>query len=174
MWMTRHSARWKARALKSQRGRCREGLALSSLRLLLLFLLRWMLRCRILAGRFWQQSRGGHMKSILKAILAAALLSVLPLALAQDVATDTKKAAKDTGHATDKAAKATGHATKVAAKDTAKGTEKAADKTGHATKVAAKDTAKGTEKAADKTGHARSEEHQSELQSLRHLVCRLL
>ncbi|MGB8760074.1 MAG: hypothetical protein WCD01_04215, partial [Candidatus Sulfotelmatobacter sp.] len=68
------------------------------------------------------------MKFCVKAILAAMLLSAVPLLLAQDAATDVKKGAETTGHDT-----------KVAAKDTAKGTEKAADKTGHATKVAAKD-----------------------------------
>ena len=68
------------------------------------------------------------MKITLNLVLATALLAAVPAALAQDVATDTKKAADKTGHAT-----------KVAAKDTAKGTEKAADKTGHETKVVAKD-----------------------------------
>ena len=104
------------------------------------------------------------MKFRFKAILAALLFSAVPIALAQDAATDVKKGAETTGHetkvvakdtakGTEKVADKTGHATKVVAKDTAKGTEKAADKTGHETKVVAKDTAKGTEKAADKTGH---------------------
>ena len=72
------------------------------------------------------------MKFRLKVILAAALFSAVPLALAQDAATDVKKGADDTGSATKKVATKTAH-----------GTEKAADKTGHATKVAAKNTAKG-------------------------------
>jgi hypothetical protein len=103
------------------------------------------------------------MKFRLKAILAAMLFSAVPIALAQDAATDVKKGAEATGHetkvvakdtakGTEKAADKTGHATKVVAKDTAKGTEKVADKTGHETKVVAKDTAKGTEKVAKKTG----------------------
>ena len=71
------------------------------------------------------------MKSIMRLVLVG--LFCTAVALSQDVATDTTKAAKDTGKATDTAAKATGHATKVAAKDTAKGTEKAADKTADAT-----------------------------------------
>jgi Ni/Co efflux regulator RcnB len=76
-----------------------------------------------------------------KAILAAVLFSAVPLALAQDAATDVKKGADDTGHATKKVVKTAG-----------KDTEKAADKTGHETKVVAKDTGKGTEKVAKKTG----------------------
>ena len=105
------------------------------------------------------------MKISLEQAFAVALFSS-SLMYAQ-VATDTKKAAEDTGHATKVAAQDTGHATKVAAQDTAKGTEKAADKTadatttaakktGHVTKVAAQDTAHGTEKAADKTADATS------------------
>jgi hypothetical protein len=105
------------------------------------------------------------MKIRFKATLAAVLFSAVPIALAQDAATDVKKGADATGHetkvvakdtakGTEKAADKTGHATKVAAKDTAKGTEKVADKTGHETKVVAKDTAKGTEKVAKKTGSA--------------------
>jgi hypothetical protein len=103
------------------------------------------------------------MKFCFKTALAAVLFSAVPIALAQDAATDVKKGADATGHETkvaakdtakgsEKAADKTGHKTKVAAKDTAKGTEKVADKTGHETKVVAKDTAKGTEKAATKTG----------------------
>ena len=83
------------------------------------------------------------MKFSFKTTLAAVLFSAVPIALAQDAATDVKKGAD-----------ATGHETKVVAKDTAKGTEKVADKTGHETKVVAKDTAKGTEKVAKKTGSA--------------------
>jgi hypothetical protein len=40
------------------------------------------------------------MKFSWKAFLAAVLLSAVPVALAQDVATDTKKAADKTGHET--------------------------------------------------------------------------
>jgi hypothetical protein len=105
------------------------------------------------------------MKFYFKTTLAAVLFSAVPIALAQDAATDVKKGADATGHetrvvakdtakGTEKAADKTGHATKVAAKDTAKGTETVADKTGHETKVVAKDTAKGTEKVAKKTGSA--------------------
>src|ERR1700723_2608187 len=83
------------------------------------------------------------MKLKLRTVVAGVLFSAVPLALAQDVATDVKKGAEKTGHET-----------KVVAKDTAKGTEKVADKTGHETKIVAKDTAKGTEKVAEKTGHA--------------------
>ena len=72
--------------------------------------------------------------------LAIALLACSAFVYAQ-VATDTKDAAKDTGHATKVAAKDTAHATKVAAKDTAKGTDKAADK-----------TAKGTDDVAHRHG----------------------
>lgn len=108
-------------------------------------------------------SQENIMKFCLKLILSSVLFGAVPIALAQDAATDVKKGAEATGHetkvvakdtakGTEKAADKTGHATKVAAKDTAKGTEKAADKTGHETKVVAKDTAKGTEKVAKKTG----------------------
>jgi hypothetical protein len=105
------------------------------------------------------------MKFRLKVIFAGVLFSAVPIALAQDAATDVKKGADATGHetkvvakdtakGTEKVADKTGHETKVVAKDTAKGTEKVADKTGHETKVVAKDTAKGTEKVAEKTGSA--------------------
>src|SRR5208282_2461716 len=85
-------------------------------------------------------SQQDTMKFRMQAILAAMLLSAVPIALAQDAATDVKKGAEDTGHAT-----------KVAAKDTAKGTEKAADKTGAATEKAAKATGHATKVAAKDT-----------------------
>jgi hypothetical protein len=94
-------------------------------------------------------SEEGTMKFRLSVILSALLFSAVPIAMAQDAATDVKKGAE-----------ATGHETKVVAKDTAKATEKVADKTGHETKVVAKDTAKGAEKTgsavkkgAEDTGH---------------------
>jgi hypothetical protein len=90
--------------------------------------------------------------------------------------TDTKNAAKDTGHAastgtekayhktangTETAADKTAAGTKMAYHKTANGTKTATDKTvngtktvgkdvGHGTKVAAQDTAKGTKKVGDK------------------------
>ncbi len=108
-------------------------------------------------------SQEGFMKFCLKVILAAVLLSAVPIALGQDAATDVKKGAEKTGHetkvvakdtakGTEKGAKATGHETKKVAKTVGKDTEKGAEKTGHETKVVAKDTAKGTEKVAKKTG----------------------
>src|SRR5271166_415346 len=77
----------------------------------------------------------GTMKFRLEVILAGLLLSAVPIALAQDAATDVKKGAEKTGHET-----------KVVAKDTAKGTEKGAKATGHATKKVAKVVGKDTEK----------------------------
>ena len=85
------------------------------------------------------------MKFRFKTTLAAVLFSAVPIALAQDAATDVKKGAD-----------ATGHETKVVAKDTAKGTEKVAKKTGSAVKTGAKDTGHemkkiaGADKPADK------------------------
>jgi hypothetical protein len=61
---------------------------------------------------------------------------------AQDVASDTSKAAKDSGHATAKAAQATEH-----------GTEKAVEKTSSATGHAVKKTAHGVKKGVTSTGH---------------------
>ncbi len=121
--------------------------------------------------------------SIVLTSVFAAFLST-SLALAQDGAkqdmkaagTETKNAAKDTGHAvstgTSKAYNKTASGTKTAADKTAagtstayhksvNGTKTAADKTadgtkavgkdiGHGTKVAAKDTAHGTAKVGDK------------------------
>jgi hypothetical protein len=98
-------------------------------------------RCSILDIEFQTASLEVVMKLNLRTLAAGLLFSAVPLALAQDAATDVKKGADKTGHET-----------KVAAKDTAKGTEKAADATGHETKVVAKDAAKGTEKVAKKTG----------------------
>src|SRR5580704_13769104 len=119
-------------------------------------------RCCILQVRFENRFLPeGTMK--LKAVLAAMLLSAVPIALAQDAATDVKKGAEKTGHetkvvakdtakGTEKGAKATGHETKKVAKTVGKDTEKGAEKTGHETKVVAKDTANGTAKVAKKTG----------------------
>ena len=56
------------------------------------------------------------MKFRLKVVLAAMLCSAVPIALAQDAATDVKKGAEKTGHET-----------KVVAKDTAKGKIQEAD-----------------------------------------------
>jgi hypothetical protein len=108
-------------------------------------------------------------------VLASALTIFLSTsyALSQDGAkqdmkaagTDTKNAAKDTGHAvstgTKKNYNKTATGTKTVYHKTATGTKVAADKTadgtktvgkdvGHGTKVAAKDTAHGTEKVGDK------------------------
>src|ERR1700722_20691362 len=88
---------------------------------------------------------GGAMKVSLKAILAAVLLSAVPLALAQDVGSDVKKTTKDTGTDTKKAATKTGHATEKAADKTGDATKTAAVKTGPETKVVAKDRGKGPE-----------------------------
>ena len=77
------------------------------------------------------------MKFRLKAILAAMLLSAVPIALAQDVATDVKKGTEKTGHET-----------KVVAKDTAKGTEKVAKKTGSVVKKGAEGTGHEMKKVA--------------------------
>ena len=63
------------------------------------------------------------MKFRLKVILAAMLLSAVPIALAQDAATDVKKGAEKTGHET-----------KVVAKDTLKAPRRAPKATGHETK----------------------------------------
>jgi predicted outer membrane protein len=52
------------------------------------------------------------MRSILKALLSLGLLAAVPIALAQDVATDTKKAAKDAGHDVKKGTKKTVDAVK--------------------------------------------------------------
>lgn len=109
-------------------------------------------------------------------IFLASLLTVVSssgVTLAQDgpkqdikaAGTDTKNAAKDTGHAvstgTTKAYDKTANGTKTAYGKTASGTKTATDKTvsgtktvgkdvGHGTKVAAQDTANGTKKAGDK------------------------
>jgi hypothetical protein len=112
----------------------------------------------------------------LRAIVLASALTIFlstSYALSQDGAkqdmkaagTDTRNAAKDTGHAvstgTKKTYNKTATGTKTAYHKTATGTKVAADKTadgtktvgkdvGHGTKVAAKDTAHGTEKVGDK------------------------
>lgn len=83
----------------------------------------------------------------LKTILAAVLLSAVPVILAQDAGTDVKKG-------TEKVADTTGHDTKVAAKDTAKGTEKVAKKTGSGIKKATKATGHEVKKAGEKTDDA--------------------
>jgi hypothetical protein len=121
--------------------------------------------------------------SLVLAFVFAIFLSTA-CAVAQDTAkqdmkaagTDTKNAAKDTGHAVStgskKAYNKTATGTKTAADKTATGTKKAYHKTesgtktatdktvngtkmvgkdiGHGTKVAAKDTANGTKKVGDK------------------------
>ena len=109
-------------------------------------------------------------------IFLASLLTVVlssGLTLAQDgpkqdikaAGTNTKNAAKDTGHAvstgTTKAYDKTTTGTKTAYNKTANGTKAATDKTvngtktvgkdvGHGTKVVAQDTANGTKKGGDK------------------------
>jgi hypothetical protein len=83
----------------------------------------------------------------LKTILAAVLLSAVPVILAQDAGTNMKKG-------TEKVADTAGHDTKVAAKDTAKGTEKVAKKTGSGIKKATKATGHEVKKAGEKTDDA--------------------
>jgi hypothetical protein len=73
--------------------------------------------------------------------ILAVILSAAIGVNAQDVASDTSKAAKDTGHATAKAAQATEH-----------GTEKAVEKTSSATGHAVKKTAHGIKKGVKGTG----------------------
>src|SRR5258708_15828268 len=54
--------------------------------------------------------QGGVMKISVKTVLAALLISAVPIVLAQDAATDVKKGAEATGHETKKVAKKTGAA----------------------------------------------------------------
>jgi hypothetical protein len=125
-------------------------------------------RAHKLEGEFMQTRKA-------KAMLLASALTIsmsAGLALAQDVATDTKKAADKTADGTKTVAHKTASGTKTAADKTAdgtktvahktaSGTKTAADKTvdgtktvgkdiGHGTKTAATDTAHGTEKLGDK------------------------
>jgi len=135
---------------------------------------------------FAQRSFFMHVRKIGSIVLASAFSVFLStgFAVAQDSAkqdmktagTDTKNAAKDTGHAvstgtkkaydktasgTKTAADKTATGTKTAYHKTANGTKTATDKTvngtktvgkdvGHGTKVAAKDTANETKKVGDK------------------------
>jgi hypothetical protein len=97
-------------------------------------------------------------------VLASAFTIFLStgFAVAQDTAkqdikaagTDTKDAAKDTGHAVStgskKAYHKTANGTKTATDKTVSGTKTVGKDIGHGTKVAAKDTANGTKKVGDK------------------------
>jgi len=97
-------------------------------------------------------------------VLASAFTVFLStgFAVAQDTAkqdiktagTDTKDAAKDTGHAVStgskKAYHKTANGTKTATDKTVSGTKTVGKDIGHGTKVAAKDTANGTKKVGDK------------------------
>jgi len=75
-------------------------------------------------------------------IVLAAILAVSAQALAQDVATDT-----------DKAAKQVGHTTKVVTKDAAHGTTKAVDKSASTTDHVTKKVAKGLTRGVKGAGH---------------------
>src|ERR1035441_4378099 len=111
--------------------------------------------------------------AITKLLLTAGL--VVALASGAAYAQDAGQDMKDAGHATKDAAVDTGHATKDASKDTSLATKRAYHTTKHGTKVAAHKTVNATKDAGHDTKQAaktRSEEHTSELQSLRHLVCR--
>jgi hypothetical protein len=93
-------------------------------------------------------------------VVFTAILTFSTLVVAQGMASDVGKAAKDTGRVTGKAAQKTAHGTVKATRVTVHGSERAAVATGRGTEKAAKGTekaakatAKGTEKGAEKTGH---------------------
>ena len=75
-------------------------------------------------------------------IVLAAILAVFVQASAQDVATDT-----------DKAAKQVGHTTKVVTKDTAHGTTKAVEKSASTTNHVTRKVAKGVTRGVKSAGH---------------------
>jgi hypothetical protein len=95
-------------------------------------------------------------------VSASTIFLSASLVLAQDGAkqdmkaagTETKNAAKDTGHGvatgTKKVYHKTANGTKTATDKTVEGTKTVGKDVGHGTKVAAKDTANGTKKVGDK------------------------
>jgi hypothetical protein len=109
-------------------------------------------------------ARGNPMRisTIILASVLAASTACHAQTAGQDMksaGTDTKAAAKDTGHATATGAKKVYHKTTTGTKNTAhkvadskagENTRKAATTTGHATKTAATKTAHATENAGDK------------------------
>jgi hypothetical protein len=138
-----------------------------------LFFMTYSILCRVLVCT--PKGVSMQMRKLQAIVLTSAFTALFTtgVAIAQDGAkqdmkaagTDTKNAAKDTGHAvstgTKKTYNKTASGTKTVYHKTANGTKTATDKTvdgtktvgkdvGHGTKVAAKDTANGTKKVGDK------------------------